>query len=331
MTSPTVVAPAGAPRRVALGALLLGARILAWTAAVALVAVVLVHILVSLLPTDAATVIAGPGADPERVERLRGDLGLDAPVTAQIADWIGAAMRGDLGTSLVGGRPVLGLLAERSAITAAIVIPAWLLAVLIGTVAVLAMAVRPTPRTRWAQTAAGALCGVPDAIIATALVLILATWLDLVPPVSLTRPGGSVLEDPGVLVLPIAALALPAAAWLVRALRGPAEDIAARRHVVEARRRGRGVGSVAIAHVLPPLLPALAQSAAMLGGAIIAGSVVVERIVALPGLGGLLAQAVASRDIPVVQAVAVIVAIVVAFGLACADALRAGLERQWSP
>ncbi|OUZ11191.1 hypothetical protein BHE97_04895 [Aeromicrobium sp. PE09-221] len=329
MTSSTVVAPARAPRRRAAGAALLFARLVGWTILVAVVAVVLVHILVSLLPTDAATVIAGPGADPERVERLRGELGLDDPVVVQIVQWLGAAARGDVGTSLVSGRPVLGLLGERSVVTAAIVIPAWLLAVLLGTVAVLLVAVRATPRTRLVQTVAGTLCGIPDAIIATVLVLVLATWLGLVPPVSLTSPGTSILEEPVLLVLPIAALVLPASAWLVRTLRGPAEDIAARRYVTEARQRGRGVISVSLGHVLPPLLPALAQSAAMLAGGIIAGSVVVEQIVALPGLGGLLAQAVAARDVPVVQAVAVIVATVTAAGLACADAMCSRLERQW--
>ncbi|WP_166741739.1 ABC transporter permease [Cumulibacter soli] len=301
-------------------------RTACWVAGVVVLAALLMHILIGLMPADAATIVAGPGADAARIERLRTDLGLDAGVLTQTADWLYAAARGDFGVSLMNGDQVSVMLGERIAVSAAVVIPAWLLTVSVGTALALIVAVDGSRRTRWVQVVAGGLSGVPEAIVATGLVLLLATWLDWLPPVSLIRPGDSVLDDPSLLILPIAALTLPATAWLLRALRGPAEDVAGRRYVAEARLRGRSASSVAARHVLPVLLPLIVQNAAVLAGAILAGSVVVEQIVALPGVGDLLSQAVAIRDIPVIQAVTVLVSAVVATGLACADALRRRLE-----
>ncbi|MFV0535622.1 MAG: ABC transporter permease [Cumulibacter sp.] len=324
------VAPAATPHgvsrrgcvRAAFGPL----HVAGWVAGVVLGSALLVHILIALLPADAATVIAGPGADPDRVARLRAELGLDDGVFTQTGHWLAAAVRGDFGTSLMSGESVSEVLGERIAVSAAVVIPAWLLTVSVGTALALIVAVDGSRRTRWVQVVAGGLSGVPEAIVATGLVLLLATWLDWLPPVSLIRPGDSVLDDPSLLILPIAALTLPATAWLLRALRGPAGDVAGRRYVTESRLRGRSASSVAARHVLPVLLPLIVQNAAVLAGAILAGSVVVEQIVALPGVGDLLSQAVATRDVPVIQAVTVLISTAVAAGLACADALRRRLE-----
>ncbi|MEU5265363.1 ABC transporter permease [Amycolatopsis sp. NPDC021455] len=273
-----------------------------------------VFLLTALLPQDAAQVLAGRQADPARVAALRADLGLDRPLWERFGAWLGGLVHGDLGRSYVDGRPVGPVLADRLGASALIVVPAWVLAVVFGVLVALVVARRPAGSALVAAFAA-----LPEVVLVTGLVLVFATALGRLPAVSLLPVGGSAWDAPEVLVLPILGLALPSAAWLARSVRGPVADVRERPFVVDAHLRGVSPARVAVRHVLPHLAGPVAQGAAILAGALLAGTTVVESLLAYPGLGQLLATAVASRDVPVVQAVALVDALVVLPAVLAAD------------
>lgn len=273
-----------------------------------------VFLLTASLPQDAAQVLAGRQADPARVAALRADLGLDRPLWERFGSWLGGLLHGDLGKSYVDGKPVGPVLAERLGASALIVVPAWVLAVAGGVLLALVVARRATGSALVAAFAA-----VPEVVLVSGLVLVFATSLGWLPAVSLLPVGGSAWDAPEVLVLPILGLALPAAAWLARSVRGPVADVLARPFVVDAHLRGVTPARVAARHVLPHLAGPVAQGVAILAGALLAGTTVVESLLAYPGLGQLLATAVASRDAPVVQAVALLDALVVLPAVLVAD------------
>ncbi|MDX3187155.1 ABC transporter permease [Streptomyces sp. MN03-5084-2B] len=284
-------------------------------AALTLAAVVTgVFLLTALLPQDAAQVLAGRQADPSRVAVLRSELGLDRPLWTRFFAWLAGILRGDLGKSYVDGRPVGPVLAERLGASALVVVPAWVLAVVFGVLAALLVARRPA-----GSAAVAAVSSLPEVVLVSGLVLVFATGLGWLPAVSLLPVGGSAWGAPEVLVLPVLGLALPSAAWLARSVRGPVEDVLGRPFVVDAHLRGVSPARIRVRHVLPHLAGPVAQGAAILAGSLLAGTTVVESLLAYPGLGQLLATAVASRDVPVVQAVALVDALVVLAAVLAAD------------
>ncbi|MDB1087490.1 ABC transporter permease [Streptomyces sp. ACA25] len=301
---------------------------LRWSAVLFVVCVV-VFAVTSLLPGDAATAVAGAQADPERLARLRAEAGLDRPAWQRFADWLGGLARGDLGQSLVDGRPVGALLRDRLAASLLIAVPSWVLALLLGTTAAVLIAQAPAARrSRAGAAVAAAAAAVPDTALVVLLVMLLSVALGWLPAVSLVPVGGSGWDRPEILLLPVIALTLPAAAWTTRMLMGPAADIFRRRFVRDALLRGVPPARCVRRHVLPHLAAPLGQAAAVLAGALLAGTAVVESLLGYPGLGQQLATSVAARDVPVVQGTALLLAAVVLTAVTGADALAARAARR---
>lgn len=272
--------------------------------------IAVVFLLTELLPQDAAQVLAGQHADPARVAALRAELGLDRPGWQRFGAWLLGVVRGDLGRSLVDGQPVGPVLWQRFGASVLVVVPAWIFAVVLGTALALGRA---------GESAVAAVAGLPDVVLVTGLVVVFATGLGWLPAVSLAPVGGSAWDRPEILVLPVLALALPATSWVARQLRGPVADVDARPFVADARLRGLSPPRIAVRHMLPHLAAPLAQAAAILAGGLLAGTAVVESLLAYPGLGQLLATAVNTRDVPVIQAVALLYGAVLVTATLIAD------------
>lgn len=263
-------------------------------------------LLTEALPGDFADRLAGP--DHERAERLRAQHGLDLPALLRLGRWWLHALQGDLGTSLINDQPVLPRVVGRLITTLAVAAPAAVLAAVLGCVLAFVMAwCQGRRRGTWISAAVAVIAGLPEVVLVIALVLLLAVTLKLVPPVSLTTPGAGPWARWEILVLPVLALTLPHAAWGARMLRGTADDILAGYVVTSARRRGVPGWRIAWAHVLPRWWGPILHTTAYLTAGILGGSVVVESMLAYAGLGQLLADAVASRDTPTVQAAGTIV------------------------
>ncbi|WP_086666098.1 ABC transporter permease [Lentzea kentuckyensis] len=285
----------------------------------------LVFLVTAALPGDAAVIAAGQHATPERIAELRAVLGLDQPLWSRFGGWLWAAVRGDLGSSLVDGRPVAPLLWSRFTATLFIAVPVWVLALGVGTPLALLLG--------WRGGHAGSailavVAALPEVVLAGGLVVVFATWLRWLPAVSLIPVGGTAADRPVALVLPVLSLALPATAWIARLMRGPVADVVRRPFVSAALLRGVPVPVVAVRHVLPHLSAPLAQAAAVLAGGVLTATAVVEAVFAYPGMGQLLATAVGTRDTPVLQGLAALVAVVVLVCVLAADAVAAVLARR---
>ncbi|MYR34819.1 ABC transporter permease subunit [Nocardiopsis alba] len=278
-----------------------------------------------LLPGDAADLMASPGADEEQTRHLREELGLDAEPWRRYLDWAGALLSGDMGTSLVNGRPVADSLAQRLPATLALVVGA----LLIAAPASLGLAWWAGTTRRGRRISTAVLTGgaaVPTAVTAAALAALFSGAFALVPPVSLLPPGDSPWHHPDLLFLPVVSMALPTAFFGGGLLAGSLADIVRLPHVADARRRGVPSRRIALVDVLPFLLAPFVRVLAVSAGGLIAAAAVVETLFGYPGLGSLLVSAISTRDLPVVQATAVLAAAVVLLGLLLGDVVAVSTE-----
>ncbi|MFI6209016.1 ABC transporter permease [Streptomyces sp. NPDC051041] len=285
------------------------------TAALTVAATAVVFAATELLPGDAGELRTAGRASAAEIARERDRLGLDRPAVVRYLDWLYGVVRGDLGRSLAGGRPVAALFAERLPATAALVAAALAVTVLLT---VTALGIAYLRRGRGGSAATG-LAAVPQPVYAAVLGAVLAGLLGWLPAVSLLPPGGSPLADPRVLVLPALTLALPSAAFATALLRGALGDALRRPHVTDARLRGLPAPLVLRRHVLSFLYVPALQVTALLAGGLVAGTALVETVFGYPGTGQLLVSAVAVRDVPVVQAAALLPAVVLLLGMLLAD------------
>jgi peptide/nickel transport system permease protein len=232
-------------------------------------------------------------------------------------------LRGDLGTAFVGGRPVAEVIADRlpnSALLAGLALLVMVpFAIALGLLA--GMRAR-APVDRVISTATLVAVGIPEFLTAALLVAVLATGAGLLPEVSLVPLGGGPLDDPAILVLPVLTLMVVGLSLGTRMIRAAAADVAAAPYVEAARLNGvRGL-RLAVRHVLPGAVGPAVQVFALVVGGLIGGSIVVETLFGYPGVGLELQEAVARRDIPVVQGLTLVLCALSLLVLLGADVLR---------
>ena len=282
----------------------------------------LTFVLVHSAPGDAALLLLPPEADAATLARLRADLGLDATLVQQYLRWLGNIARGDLGTSLATGRPVMEAIANALPVSLGLGLASLLLTVLIG------LTVGSTQARR-----AGTGFDTALTIVSTTLYSAPTFWLSLACVAAVTVGAASLgippawrlpafaLRDPGVLdsgaavldvlrhaVLPVLVLTATGAAGVARFARSAMIEAARG----DARRTALAKGVTDDAawyrHVVRVALPSVAALVALSVPGIVAGSVFVEGVFAWPGMGRLLLTAVTQRDHPVILAVTLIYA-----------------------
>lgn len=285
-------------------------RRLAAGLAIALLVSLLVFAATQFLPGDAATAVLGRSASPESVAALRKELGLDRSRPEQYAAWLADFVRGDLGTSLTARRPVGELIGGRilnsallALVTFAVLIP---LSLLFGVLAAIRRGRTVDHVISGLSVAAIAL---PEFVTGTILVFAFAVSLKLLPPVSLVPPGESPLRHPSILVLPVATLLVAGLAYSIRMVRAGMVEAMASDYVEMSRLNGVPERRIIWHHALPNALAPTIQVFALTIQWLVGGLVVVETVFQYPGIGQGLALAVVGRDIPVVQAVATMIAV----------------------
>ncbi|WJK36340.1 ABC transporter permease [Solwaraspora sp. WMMA2065] len=266
---------------------------------------VLIFTVTEVLPGDAVGVVAGADATTTDREELRRELGLDVDPVQRYVDWATAALRGDLGTGYVGRREVTEVLVDRLPNSLLLTTLAMALAVPLAVAVGLVAGMRAGRRTdRLLSTATLVAVGVPEFLVAALLVAVFAAGLGLLPEVSLVPLGGRPWDEPRILVLPVAALAVAALAAAARLLRASVAEIASAPYIEAARLRGVTGFRLAVRHVLPNAVAPAVQVTAVMFAGLIGGAVVVETLFNYPGIGYELQQAVANRDVPMVQGLA---------------------------
>lgn len=274
---------------------------------------------VEALPGDACTAYLGRDAVLEtRLENCRRDFGLNRPAYERFFAWAGGALQGDLGISLRRNKPISEVVGFRLRNTlllgtaaSAIGIP---IAILLGVIAGLW---RDRVADLWISTAAIFAMTIPEFISATLLILVFSVILGWLPGIVITRPTAPIFEFLPDVILPIIALAFVMTAHILRMVRTCVIDVMGSDYVQMATLKGVPFWQLVFRHVLPnALLPTINLVALTLAW-LLGGTVVIEVVFNYPGLGRLIIDAVSDRDLALVQAIALILAVLyVGFNLA---------------
>jgi peptide/nickel transport system permease protein len=270
---------------------------------------VLVFVVIRVLPGDPALIIMGTEGSPEAAARLREALGLNRPLVVQYGDWLWRALGGDLGTSIQYDVPVARLIVSRLPLT----VPLTLMAALLMVAAALPLGLfAATRHRRLGDYVAMALSqlgiAVPSFWAGLLLILLFSVRLGWVRSGGFVGWGGGLWQGVRALLLPAVALGLFQAAVLTRATRSSVLDVLREDYVRTARAKGVAEARVLARHTLRNALIPIVTVAGIQLGQLMAGSIVLESVFALPGLGRLALGAISARDLPVVQGVTLFVA-----------------------
>ncbi|AZM93930.1 ABC transporter permease [Streptomyces sp. W1SF4] len=277
---------------------------------------------VEALPGDAAAAAAERGESAADLAARRHLLGLDRPLWERFRDWMTALPSGDLGTS-AHGRPVTELLTDPLPNTLLLGASAFVLTVVLSLCLGCWAAARPGRLTdRIIGHTATASFAVPEFVISVLLLLLLSLWTGWLPAVTVTGADGAPATWT-MLITPVIALVIPQTGWNTRIVRGALADQAATPHVEAAHLDGLSTRQVLLRHALPGATPAIATGIATSTGMLLGGAVVVETLFNYPGVGTVLAGAVAARDTPLIAGVVMCAGAVISLVLLAADLIRA--------
>ena len=269
---------------------------------------VLIFLATELLPGDFAQEFLGQSATPETVAAIRRELGLDQPMVTRYFDWLGGVVTGDFGNSLSNRRPVADLIATRLGNTLFLALYAAAIAVPLSLIlGILVALFRNSMFDRIANVSALTAISFPEFFVAYILILWLAQTgvFPSMARIPATAGWGEILYRT---FLPALTLTLVVTAHMMRMTRAAIINLLASPYIEMARLKGMNPMRVIVKHALPNALAPIINVIALNLAYLITGVVVVEVVFVYPGLGQLMVDSVASRDMPVVQAVALIFA-----------------------
>jgi len=261
-----------------------------------------VFLMVHLIPGDPAALIAGTDATRADVENVRQSLGLDRPLPAQYASFVGRALTGDFGNSFRTGRPVLDEIAPRYLNTVTLGALALLIAVVIGMATGIVSAVRRHSmfdNTALVLSLAGV--SMPTFFLGLLLMLVFSVWLNWLP-----LSGKDTWLH---YILPAITLSTASIAVISRIMHANLIEVLHEDYVRTARAKGQRESLVIWRHAVRNALIPVVTVAGLQLGYLLGGAVVTETVFAWPGLGRLLVQSILARDFPVVQAAVLLLAI----------------------
>jgi peptide/nickel transport system permease protein len=273
---------------------------------------VIIFLLMHLAPGDVTTVLLGPQATEHDRDALRHTLGLDQPLPVQYGKWLVRTAQGDLGTSIATSLPVAALIVPRFVNTVILTVASMFLAVLIGYSVGLFAALRSRSLfDRGVMIGTLVLGSTPPFWLGLILVLLFALrlhWLPVSGMIDMAGNGG-VLDVLRHLILPAVTTALAPAAIITRMVRSSILDSLARPHVRVARAKGLRRRDLLRRHVVLNALPPIMTITGLQLGYLLGGALFSEVVFAWPGLGSLLYDSITARDMPVVQAATLLIAL----------------------
>lgn len=281
---------------------------------------ILTFVIVNVLPGDVAVAVLGDLGTPEQVAALREQMGLNAPLVEQYVNWISSFLVGDFGTSLQTRQPIAPALLERLAhsavlggITLVIAVPFSI------TLGVIAASFQGQTIDRVISGLTIITFSLPEYVVGLMLILGLAIWYPILPGSSMLEPGAHPLMNPRILVLPVTVLTLGMMAYLSQFTRAGMITALQSQYVRTATLKGLPRWQVVFKHALPNVLLPTICEIGMIFGYVLGGIVVVETLFAYPGLGQMVVDAIAFRDIPIIQTSVLVVAVAYGIGNLLAD------------
>ncbi|MBB4395033.1 peptide/nickel transport system permease protein [Bradyrhizobium sp. CIR48] len=269
----------------------------------------LTFLIASLLPGDLALVILGDQATPENVAALRRDMGLDQPLWWRYLSWLGHVLQGDLGRSFRTGQTVLQAVAERIPVSLQLMLMAEFIGLLIGVPVAIACAARAGGAfDRFMTGSAFAMLSMPSFLVAILLIYLFAVELHWLPATGYVPFTEAPLANLRFFVLPALTLALAEWPGIMRVLRSDMIATLQEDYIALAKAKGLKPARILFVHALKPSSLTLVTVTGINIGRLLGGTLIVESIFALPGIGRLLVGAIYTRDLVILQGVVLLVA-----------------------
>lgn len=282
---------------------------------------------IRLVPGDPVTTLLGPGYNEAQAAALREKYALDAPLPVQYLAWLSRALRGDFGESFFTGQPVLQAILERLPVTLELTAIGIGFAIVLGVPLGVASALRTGTGLDHAARLLGLLgLSVPGFWLGTILILFLSLKLGLLPSGRFVHLTEDPLENLRRMIMPGLALGTAVAAVTMRTTRSSMLEVINQDYIRTARAKGLGERVVLFRHALRNALVPIVTILGLQAGYLLGGSVVIEQVFSLPGVGRLALQAIASRDYALLQGTILFVAVVFVLINLLVDLLYAWLD-----
>ncbi len=266
--------------------------------------------LVRIIPGDTVTVLLGTHYTETQAEALRQRLGLDKPLWTQYFIWLGQVLRGDFGQSAYTGRPVLAVIFDRLPVTLQLAGMSILFAMIVGIPLGVISALHRRQIRGYAASFVGILgISVPGFWLGTILILAFSLKLGWLPSGGFVGINVDPIDNLRHMVLPVLALGTAVAAVVVRMTRSSMLNILKQDYVRTARAKGASENKVVYRHALKNAMIPVITIIGLQAGYLIGGSVVIEQVFSLPGVGRLALQAIGNRDYALLQGVVLFVAV----------------------
>jgi peptide/nickel transport system permease protein len=286
--------------------------------------VLTVFLVVRLIPGDPARIMLGTRASEEKLAELRSELGLDQPIWQQFTTFLGNVVQGDLGQSLFYRRPVLDVIMERLPVTVTLVVFSVILSVAVCVPLAVASAMRQGSLTDQAVRGLSTLTlAMPGFWLGLNLLILFAVVWPVFP---LSGFGDGPIDILWHLTLPAFTIMLSLAPILIRTLRASLIEVMSAPHVQFARSKGLSQSRLVRRHVLRNGLMATVTILGVNIGWLMGGSVVVETVFSLPGLGALIVSSISARDYPMIQGIALVFGLLVILINLVTDLVYAALD-----
>jgi peptide/nickel transport system permease protein len=288
----------------------------------------LTYVVMNLLPGDAAQELLGANATPAQVHQLEIQLHLNEPFWVRYGGWLGGLLHADLGTSLASRENVTTILGQRLPVTAELLIYAFAGSIVFAVALAVFAARKPNGiADRISMVVSMTGLSVAPYVLALVLIYIFAVRLQWFPAIGYT----SLTQNPGAnirsLTLPAIAIGFPLFSVYTRLLRADiVEQMQREDYIVTARAKGVPPWRVLIRHALPNSLFGLITLVALNLGTLVGAVAIIEPIFSLPGVGAILIQSITDHDVPVVEGIVVVFAVVVVLAGLLADLLYATLD-----
>ncbi len=289
---------------------------------------VLVFVLLELMPGDPARNQAGMDASEEQVEAVRQRMGLDRPAPERYFGWLFGLFRGDLGQSSVSGQSVADMIADRAPVSLELVVLAFVVSLGIAIPVALMAARKPGGLfDRATMVVAMTMLAVPNFVLAMLLVLVFAITFQMLPAIGFVPLEDGLVPNLRSVAMPVLALAVPLAAFYTRFLRGDlVEQMNSADYVDTARSKGVRPGMVLWLHAFRNSSFGLLTIVGLNIGTLVGGTVIIEQIFAMPGMGMMMLEGAMSQDVAVVQMCVFIFAAVAVLANLVVDLMYAVLD-----
>jgi len=272
---------------------------------------ILVFFMIHLVPGDPAVTLLGPRATPDLIAKLHHAWGLDRPLLQQYLLYMGRLFHGDLGQSFFFQLPATTLIASRTGASVMLLVTATLFTVVVTIpLAILAAIKRDKTVDHVVRSVPIVTLGMPSFWVGIMLILLVSLRLGLLP---VGGYGQNLPQHLQSVILPALTIALAISPMTIRSLRASMIDVLEADYILTARAKGASSGRVLFRHALRNALIPMITVLSVNIGWLVGGTVIIERVFAIPGIGGLMLDAIGNRDFALVQAITLVFAVFVIF------------------